>query len=52
MGGARHTISAKEDINQRNAVSDVTKYLAACEEFMELVTVAHVISAIHADQRS
>ena len=31
-------------------MSDVTKNLTACEEFMELVTVAHVISAaIHSE---
>ena len=48
--GGRDTISATEHHNQRNVVSDVTKNLTACEEFMELVTVAHVISAaIHSE---
>ena len=28
-------------ITRRNAVSDVTKDLTACEEFMELITVSH-----------
>ena len=32
-------------INRRNVVSDVIKHLTACEEIMEVVTVAHVISA-------
>ncbi|KAL5479300.1 hypothetical protein EMCRGX_G022803 [Ephydatia muelleri] len=32
-------------INRRNVVSDVSKDTAACEEFMELITVAHILSA-------
>ena len=32
-------------INRRNVVSDVSKDLTACEEFMELVTVGHVLAA-------
>ena len=32
-------------INRRNVVSDVTKDMTACEEFMELITNAYVISA-------
>lgn len=35
----------RELINRRNVVSDVTKYIAACEEFTELIAVAHVLSA-------
>ena len=32
-------------INRRNVVTDVTKDLTACEEFMELVTTGHVLAA-------
>ena len=32
-------------INRRNVVSDVSNDTAACEEFMELITVAHILSA-------
>eukprot|EP00731_Ephydatia_muelleri_P006750 Em0003g998a len=32
-------------INRRNVVSDVSKDTAACEEFIELITVAHILSA-------
>lgn len=32
-------------INRRNVVMDVSKDVAACEEFMELITTAHVLSA-------
>ena len=32
-------------INRRNVVSDVTKDLTASEEFMELITVPHVLAA-------
>eukprot|EP00731_Ephydatia_muelleri_P020729 Em0013g456a len=35
----------REVINRRNVISDVTKDLTACEEFMELVTTAHVLTA-------
>ena len=32
-------------INRRNVVSDVSKDLTACEEFLELVVVGHVLAA-------
>ena len=32
-------------INRRNVVKDVKKDLNSCEEFMELVTTAHILSA-------
>ena len=35
----------REVINRRNVISDVSKDLTACEEFMELVTTAHVLTA-------
>ena len=38
-------------ITRRNAVSGVTKDLTACEEFMDLITVSHVLAAaIHIQQ--
>eukprot|EP00731_Ephydatia_muelleri_P010254 Em0005g840a len=32
-------------INRRNVITDVSKDLTACEEFMQLATIAHVMSA-------
>ena len=32
-------------INRRNVITDVSKDLTACEEFMQLATIAHVVSA-------
>eukprot|EP00731_Ephydatia_muelleri_P006704 Em0003g952a len=32
-------------INRRNVITDVSKDLIACEEFMQLATIAHVVSA-------
>ncbi|KAL5509146.1 hypothetical protein EMCRGX_G004456 [Ephydatia muelleri] len=32
-------------INRRNVITDVSKDLTACEEFMQLATIAHVLSA-------
>ncbi|KAL5505997.1 hypothetical protein EMCRGX_G007554 [Ephydatia muelleri] len=32
-------------INRRNIITDVSKDLTACEEFMQLATIAHVVSA-------
>ena len=32
-------------INRRNVVKDVKKDLNSCEEFMELITTAHILSA-------
>ena len=32
-------------INRRNFVKDVKKDLNSCEEFMELITIAHILSA-------
>ena len=40
----------RELINRRNVVSNVTKDIAACEDFMALITVTHVhvlSAAIH-----
>ena len=32
-------------INRQNVITDVSKDLTACEEFMQLATIAHVMSA-------
>ena len=32
-------------INRRNVITDISKDLTACEEFMQLATIAHVMSA-------
>ena len=32
-------------INRRNVITDVSKDLTACKEFMQLATIAHVMSA-------